>query len=162
MVLKLKSSMKPLYIFDLDGTLALIEHRRPILYESSDPERWSKFFAACEHDLPNLHVLHIFDTLLRSGAEILIWSARSDEVREKTLTWLANNTSCMSWELDRMLTMREAKDYTPNTELKRLWLSSMLIEDRQRLVAVFDDRDSVVAMWRQEGVTCLQVATGNF
>ncbi|WP_435575134.1 hypothetical protein [Burkholderia plantarii] len=36
------------------------------------------------------------------------------------------------------------------------------ILDRRRIVAVFDDRDSVVAMWRDAGVTCFQVAPGEF
>jgi hypothetical protein len=30
------------------------------------------------------------------------------------------------------------------------------------LMAVFDDRDKVVAMWRRNGVACFQVAEGNF
>lgn len=34
--------------------------------------------------------------------------------------------------------------------------------DRARLVAVFDDRSSVVTMWREHGVTCFQVAPGDF
>lgn len=37
-----------------------------------------------------------------------------------------------------------------------------LIEHRRRLVAVFDDRDKVVSMWRARGVACFQVAPGAF
>lgn len=36
--------MKPLYIFDLDGTLALNEHRRHML-ESDDREKWRRIFS---------------------------------------------------------------------------------------------------------------------
>jgi hypothetical protein len=46
--------------------------------------------------------------------------------------------------------------------LKKQWLDSMLVDDRQRLVAVFDDRSSVVKMWRDAGVPCFQVAPGEF
>lgn len=49
-----------------------------------------------------------------------------------------------------------------DSDLKRRWLDSMLIGDRRRLVAVFDDRDPVVKMWRDAEVTCFQVASGNF
>ena len=35
-------------------------------------------------------------------------------------------------------------------------------EDRARLVAVFEDRKRVVDMWRENGVTCYQVAPGDF
>lgn len=33
---------------------------------------------------------------------------------------------------------------------------------RERIAMVFDDRDKVVAMWRRQGLTCLQVAPGDF
>ena len=45
--------MKPLYIFDLDGTLALTEHRQHILDNKDDPQRWRRFYAACDRDEPN-------------------------------------------------------------------------------------------------------------
>ena len=35
-------------------------------------------------------------------------------------------------------------------------------EDGERLIAVFEDRDRVVAMWRDAGVPCFQVAPGDF
>ena len=35
---------KPLYIFDLDGTLADISHRRHLV--ESAPKRWREFYAA--------------------------------------------------------------------------------------------------------------------
>lgn len=38
----------------------------------------------------------------------------------------------------------------------------MLLVDRDRLVAVFDDRARVVRMWRKAGITCFQVAPGDF
>ena len=34
--------------------------------------------------------------------------------------------------------------------------------DEAVVVAVFDDRDKVVKMWREIGLTCMQVAPGNF
>ena len=34
--------------------------------------------------------------------------------------------------------------------------------ERNRLTAVFDDRDKVVQMWRENGVPCFQVAKGDF
>lgn len=58
--------------------------------------------------------------------------------------------------------MRVEGDYTPDDVLKRQWLDFMLDEDLARLVAVFDDRASVVQMWRNAGITCLQVAEGGF
>ncbi|PRE44164.1 hypothetical protein [Burkholderia multivorans] len=154
--------MKPLYIFDIDGTVALIEHRRHIL-DRDDRLKWRDFYAACDKDLPNEPVIRTLEGLRHAGADIWFFSGRSDEVRDKTVAWLAHHTSFMSWELDGpMLTMRAKGDYTADDELKRQWLDAMLIDDRRRLVATFDDRDRVVAMWRDAGVTCFQVASGEF
>lgn len=156
-------STKPLYIFDLDGTLALIDHRRHILDRKDDPRRWREFYALCDKDQPNTSVLATMERLRSSGADVWIFSGRSDEVRDKTVAWLAHHTSFMSWDLDGpMLTMREAGDFTADDELKRRWYDGMLLNDRNRLVAVFDDRDRVVAMWRSVGVSCFQVAPGEF
>ena len=154
--------MKPLYIFDLDGTLALIEHRRHILaWDTRD--KWRHFYAACDKDEPNEPVVATMERLRHAGAEVWIFSGRSDEVRDKTVFWLAQRTSFMTHELQGpMLTMREAGDYTADDVLKRQWLDSMLVGDRRRLVAAFDDRDRVVAMWRAAGVPCFQVAAGGF
>lgn len=102
------------------------------------------------------------DRLRHTGADVWIFSGRSDEVRDKTVAWLAEHTSFMTWDLDTALTMRAEGDYTADDVLKRQWYEHMLVEDRQRLVAVFDDRDRVVSMWRELGVACFQVAPGEF
>lgn len=153
--------VRPLYIFDLDGTLALIEHRRHML-DADDRDKWRRFYAACDKDEPNSPVILVMECL-RRFADVWIFSGRSDEVRDKTVAWLAQHTSFTTWDLEgALLTMRQAGDYTPDDELKRQWLDGMLVDDRRRLVAVFDDRDRVVQMWRDAGVTCFQVAPGEF
>lgn len=153
--------MKPLYIFDLDGTLALIGHRHHLL-EANDREKWHRFYAACDKDTPNSPVIDTMERLRHAGADVWIFSGRSDEVRDKTVAWLVEHTRFMPWELDTALMMREVGDHTADDVLKRQWLDAMLIDDRQRLVATFDDRDRVVAMWRAAGVPCFQVAGGEF
>ena len=105
--------MKPLYIFDLDGTLALIEHRRKYVERPRGEQDWKAFYAACVDDRPNCPVIDTMERLRRAGADIWIFSGRSDEVRAQTVKWLADTTTFMSWELDGpMLTMRQAGDYT--------------------------------------------------
>ncbi len=148
--------MKPLYIFDLDGTLALTEHRQHIL-NGSEPDKWRRFFAACVHDEPNSSVVNTL-RMLRHSADIYIWSGRSDEVREQSEFWLSEYIG----DFGCTLKMREAGDFTPDEILKKQWFDELDIDDRIRLVAVFDDRDKVVNMWRESGVACFQVAQGNF
>lgn len=159
--------MKPLYIFDLDGTLALIQHRRHFVERERGRQDWKGFYAACVDDEPNAPVLRVMENLRRFG-DVWIFSGRSDEVRRQTVEWLVKHTSFSSSDFDSafgtqdVLTMRQEGDYTPDDTLKNKWLDFMLPCDRQRLVAVFDDRDRVVKMWRANGVTCLQVAEGEF
>lgn len=151
---------RPLYIFDLDGTLALIDHRRHIL-DDGDHDKWRRFYAACNKDKPNTPVLTLMEAT-RLFSDVWIFSGRSDEVRVKTVDWLTKHTSFTSDDLDTALVMRAEGDHTADHVLKRQWYDSMLDEDRRRLCMVFDDRDRVVKMWRSLGVTCAQVAEGDF
>lgn len=153
--------LKPLYIFDIDGTIALNDHRKHILEEQHDSQRWRRFYAAVDKDAPCAAVIATMEAL-RRFADVWLFSGRSDECRDKTVAWLAEHTSFMSWELDTALMMRQAGDTRPDDVVKREWLDGMLHEDRRRLVAAFDDRDRVVQMWRDAGVPCFQVAPGAF
>lgn len=155
---------RPLYIFDLDGTLALIDHRRPMLDNKQNPHRWRDFFAACDKDLPNTAVISTMNALLKAGAEVWIWSARLEDVRQQTEWWLVKHTAFMPEDLEDtgLLRMRPSKDNTPDEKLKASWLKQLSADDRARLVAIFDDRAKVVAMWRAAGIACFQVAPGEF
>lgn len=187
--------MKPLYIFDLDGTLALIEHRRHFVerpsikcfdchgvnrrncVQCSDLDAgwkpdWKSFFSACVDDKPNPPVIRTLQALRKANAEIWIWSGRSDEVKAQTVEWLSKN-GCLGNNPNRFLSawpfgaperfrMRRAGDHRLDVVLKREWLSEIEPPEYSRLTAVFDDRASVVQMWRDAGVTCFQVAPGEF
>lgn len=145
-----------LYIFDLDGTLADTRHRQRFL--EGDTRDWRAFFAACTGDTPIVPVIATLQALQAAGCDVEIWSGRSTEVVYETGQWLKQHVGLAGIKVR----MREEGDFTPDHILKREWLDAMPDADRARLVAVFDDRDSVVAMWRSAGVPCFQVAPGAF
>lgn len=147
--------MKPLYIFDLDGTLALIEHRRH--HVSDGKSDWRAFFAACVDDAPNSPVIQTMNYLYEAGCEILIWSGRSDEVYGQTMEWLSRHFCGFHG-----IRMRRAGDHQPDEKLKAGWLAELNAVDRGRLLAVFEDRDRMVKLWRENGIACFQVAPGDF
>ena len=149
--------MTPLYIFDLDGTLSITGHRQHLL-EGDSPD-WDAFFEACEYDDPNTPVINTLKTLRMSGADIYIWSGRSSAVRKKTYKWLYDH-DVLDCVMD--IKMRKDGDFTPDDELKKQWLNDLIERDEQRLVAIFDDRDKVVEMWRSQGIACFQVERGSF
>lgn len=144
-------------IFDLDGTLALIQHRRHFV--EGDNKDWPSFFAACVDDKPNQPVIEIFQALKAQGHKMWIMSGRSEEVRYETKDWLHNHFI----DHNRLI-MREHGDHQPDDKLKKSWLYRYFPtqESRDEIMCVFDDRQRLVDMWRNEGLTCLQVAPGNF
>ncbi len=138
-------------IFDLDGTLANIEHRRH--YVVGKNQDWDKFYLACDKDLPNVPI----DDICRNMGliyEIIIFSGRGEIARERTEEWL----ELFGIRYDKLY-MRPIGDYTPDEELKKKWLSYF---NKEEILCVFDDRQKVVDMWRSEGLVCLQVAKGDF
>lgn len=136
------------YVFDLDGTLADCSHRLHHL-ERKD---WRAFFAACPDDTLIEHVRTVFWALAANGNRVEIWSGRSDEVRAETEEWLERHDI-----FPTALLMRTARDHRPDDEVKRDFLRGGGAPD-----IIFDDRDRVVAMWRDEGIPCFQVAAGRF
>jgi len=142
-------------IFDLDGTLANIEHR--LHFVQNGNRQWDEFFAACADDKRNEPIIEIWDCMSHMGHEMWIFSGRSDQVLEETQEWLVNNNIFA----DRVF-MRKAGDHQPDDKLKQGWLDELTDDERAAILCAFDDRQRIVDMWRRNGITCLQVAEGNF
>ena len=142
-------------IFDLDGTLALIEHRRHFV-EQEKPD-WDAFFSRCNEDKPNEPVIEVYHALQSMGHTMWIFSGRSDQTQRDTVSWLYDKDIEFA-----KLVMRKEGDHQPDTKLKKSWLDKYFPIDKKNLLCTFDDRQSVVDMWRENGVTCFQVAPGNF
>jgi phosphoglycolate phosphatase-like HAD superfamily hydrolase len=155
---------RPIYIFDLDGTLANAEHR--IHHINGVKKDWRAFFAAAKDDTPIPAIINTMKALRAGGAEIWIWTGRSDEVRKETLLWLIEHDAlphCSSvFSAPEAFLMRKAGDHRPDHELKAEWLSQVEPPEYARLTAVFEDRARVVQMWRDAGIPCFQVAPGDF
>lgn len=144
-------------VFDLDGTLADCEHRVHHIEgdNKSSEKNWDAFYDACSDDSPIIATLSVMRALIKAGHDIAIWTGRSDRVRKDTLQWLGRNLGPPATEIE--LVMRRAGDFTSDIELKRKWMN-----DYGKPELVFEDRESVVEMWREEGVRCFQVAPGKF
>lgn len=155
-----RTAMTPLFIFDIDGTLADCSHRLPLL-NSDSPDKWNLFYKACPDDEPIIPVISVLNGLLRHGAEVLFFTGRSGSVWAETKQWLQRWTDYTGSDGNRIY-MRPEKDFRPDFELKHEWYSRLLPEDKHALVGVFEDRTRCVEMWRELGVTCFQVTNGDF
>ncbi len=142
-------------IFDIDGTLADIEHRRAFLKQNK-PD-WKSFNDKMGDDTLNLPVVELYRTLWDSGKyEIIITSGRSESSRSLTEQWLVWNEVAF----DR-LEMRADGDYRADHIIKEEILHQLQGEGKNILFVV-DDRQQVVDMWRRNGITCLQCDVGDF
>lgn len=158
-------SRKPLYIFDIDGTVADLTHRLPAI--TCDSPQWDDFYEACDKDDPISNVITTARKLLESGCELWFFTGRmnSGDVKKKTLTWLNKHVTHGFYNirgLENRVVMRPPADYRADNIIKLEMLENMLEIDRNRLVATFDDRQRVVDMWRENNVQCFQVAEGDF
>ena len=133
-------------IFDVDGTLMDINHRRK--YVESDHKNWKKFFEYMEFDTIRDDVFQLAHALEADGYVIIVCSGRNERHRELTEKQLAFGK--LKYEA---LMMRADDDYRPDWEVKREMLARMRNEGLHPKIAV-DDRPSVVMMWREHGLTC--------
>jgi predicted kinase len=140
------------FLVDLDGTLALMNGRGP--YDES----------CVIDDLPNTPVIETVRALIELGWDPIFMSGRTDGCRDDTEVWLLKHvfgSEMMTPRLYAPLLMRAAGDTRPDSVVK-LELFNAYVRNQYNVRLVLDDRDSVVAMWRSLGLTCLQVAPGAF
>jgi phosphoglycolate phosphatase-like HAD superfamily hydrolase len=147
--------MKPAILFDIDGTLANVDHRREFV--TSGKSDWESFNAGMGNDTPNYPIVSLYKTLWESeNYDLILVSGRQEEFRELTERWLVGNEIPFS-----RLLMRPFKDYRPDEIIKEEILNQLRSEGHEVLFVV-DDRKRVVDMWRQKGITCLQCDVGDF
>ena len=148
-------------IFDLDGTLALIDDRRALATKPNGKIDWDIFFdpANIQLDKPNWPVILMAQTLKKAGHRVVIFSGRSKATKDATRDWL--NQLDIPFDVLKMRPTGRDFMFMPDDKLKQNWLDQ-LFPDKNDILCIFDDRDKVVKMWRDNGLTCMQVAPGNF
>ena len=158
------SKDKKIVIFDLDGTLALIDKRRALSQKMNGKMDWDIFFDPTNIDLdqPNTPVIKMAQMLKSQGFMIVIFSGRSKATKNATTQWLDRHDVPFD-----VLKMRPADrsigghfHFMKDSDLKQHWLDDLQIKDD--IFAVFDDRNQVVDMWRSNGLQVFQVAEGDF
>ena len=138
-------------IVDLDGTIANNDHRNAFEYHK------------IPNDKPIEKIVDLVKMYSDFGHDIICVSGRNAGNKEDhkkfhrlTKQWLDDNN--IPWY---SLHMRDWNDYRKDDIVKEeiFWEK---IADKYNVVLALDDRSQVVEMWRRIGVTCLQVAHGDF
>ena len=146
---------RPIVIFDIDGTLADIRHRVHHVRGDKKRRHWGRFFKEMVYDVPNKPILDLWLSLKKADTyNMYIFTGRPEDYREATESWLIKNHIYPD-----KLFMRPKGDHRQDCLVKTEMLDKI---DESMVTFIVDDRKQVVAMWREKGLCCLQVADGDF
>lgn len=146
-------------IVDVDGTLALRNNRSPFDYEKAG------------EDSADFRMCNIIKALIESeeNYQVFFLTGREDigNCRQITEDWISTHVYTKhghagflpkdNWKL----LMRSEGDHRPDEVVKKEIYENR-IAPWYNVVAVFDDRDKVVKMWRDLGLLCVQPYWGDF
>ena len=167
---------KKTVIFDLDGTLAIIDKRREKSLKPNGKMDWDVFFDpnnVFKLDEPNHPVIKMAQLFNHDGFNIVIFSGRNDRSFHTTKKWLDLNQVPFdllvmrpdkfkedSWPIADGNPATKEMRFMPDEILKKKMLDAFV--DIDDVFLVVDDRDKVVKMWRDLGLNTFQVAPGDF
>lgn len=139
-------TLTPAIVCDLDGTLALFGNRRSP-YDASN----------CDLiDEVNEPVLMTLKFFYDQCYQIVFCSGREDKYEPETRRFIDNHFGG-----EYKLFMRKSGDMRKDSIIKSEIYENN-IKDKYYVLFVMDDRNQVVELWRSLGLTCFQVAEGNF
>lgn len=150
----------PIILVDVDGTLANCKWRSE-KYLSSEPKDWKGFFDHCLLDPVRQDVVdrvveerNSYRNAYTTEPIICVITARPERCGKHTVQWLDNVTGL--W-YDYIFMPRRNDDHRPDTIVKQGLLKYLPTE---KILAVFDDRPSVIRMWRDHGLRVIDVGDG--
>lgn len=135
-------------IVDIDGTVALTNGRGHFEYMKVDT------------DVPNKPVIQLVENYLSYGqGEVIFLSGREDICRHLTLDWLFKYIQLGKAEIT--LFMRKAGDHRKDCIIKKEIFDAE-IKDKYFVEFCLDDRNQMIRLWRDMGLSAFQVADGDF
>lgn len=136
-------------VFDVDGTLANVEHR--VHYW---PKNWAMFKSEMINDTPIEQICMLARQLEYNGHCVLICTGRGEDSRAVTESWLARNRIYYS-----KMFMRAENDRRHDSIVKKELLDQIITEFGKPFLW-FDDRPRVVKMLRENGIFVADVYQG--
>lgn len=157
--------MTNIIIVDIDGTLSDASERAE-KYLSKEPKDWDKFYAACGQDKPIREIVDLVCALSDSYG-IVFCTGRRRSTNDATRQWLRDNLTTFCYGRNGVMGLpilyRNDGDTRHDTVVKPELLDEYLGQHPDYRVAfILEDRNSMVAKWRELGFKCLQVADGDF
>lgn len=131
-------------IVDVDGTIARMCDRGVYEHEKADKD------TGC------IPVIITVNALWNLNYKIIYCTGRFEKFRNLTYGWIQANKLP-----DGLLFMREDNDSRGDDEVKGE-IYKLKIEPIYNVLLVLEDRNRVVKMWRDLGLTCFQVLDGDY
>jgi FMN phosphatase YigB (HAD superfamily) len=157
-----------LIVCDLDGTLCDVRHRQHL----AQVGQWDEFHSLLELDSPRPMVLAMIKHMLTLESEprFVFLTGRPDNHRGQTIAWLAEKCDLLEIDDYNELLMRGKDEYGSDTVIKQELLESYIAsefsgydpEEIKSRTLILDDRDKVVAHFRDLGYETWQVNEGTF
>ena len=147
-------------LVDIDGTIADCSERAK-KYLNQNPPDWDAFYESCTDDKPIESIIELVENL-STYYDIVFCSGRRESIRKKTEEWMERHLVHVTYQPLHML-FRKDGDKRNDTIVKPELLNALLKEHPEyNICYILEDRNSMVAKWRELGYICLQVADGNF
>lgn len=143
------------FVFDLDGTLANVDHRQ----EHALNKDWDTFHSLAYLDQPYTNIVELFSTIPEDWTIIII-TGRDEKHRQMTEEWLDEHNIYP----DEVF-MRPEGNHRPDHEYKLSVIDTYCGSREKALASViawFEDRDNLVEKLRDAGFTILQVKAGAY
>lgn len=158
------------FIFcDLDGTLCDIRHRQHLAQAGA----WEEFHSLLDEDEVRDVVWSFLDFVVsESNMSVVFLTGRPESFYHSTIEWLQAKCNLCLYDDYAALLMRGKEDYRSDTLVKTELMEEFLksycksqdkdFEQQKSRVLILDDRDKVVAHFRDLGYQCWQVNEGAF
>lgn len=147
--------MKKYVVFDMDGTLSDASGRKHHLH--GDAKNWDAFFADLHLDPPIAPIVSLYNELCNSpNYEVVIFTGRPAQYRTPTERWMQKHGLTL-----RPIYCRQDGDQRHDLVVKRE-IYEDFVKDGRKIDFIVEDRNSVVAMWREMGITCLHCCDADF
>ena len=141
-------------IVDLDGTLCNVDHR--VSHVRKQEKDWKAFNEGMVDDGIYKWCFELIESMRKQDYKIILVTGRDDSYRLQTIDWLKKYN--VSYD---ELYMRVESDHRADDLIKKEIYENS-IQKKYKVLFVLEDRLSVVKMWREIGLFCLQCDWGDF
>jgi len=127
-------------IFDIDETVA-----------NKSKERGYREYDKVDLDTPITPTIAVLMLYFQAGYKIIFITSRREICREKTVQWLDKYIGVEYWLFMRPEKQSKNEKYT-ESEIVKLDIYNRFVKNLYDVEAVFEDRQSVIEMWHEQGL----------